>query len=305
MRHVGCDLCGADDAHILFERPQRADVLHARFVRCASCGFVYADPRADADGARRHYEGVESRGSGSLDASPSSGTWADAVHGRRAQLERLLPLLAPGRVAFLEVGFGDASALVAARELGWEPHGLEYAEWLVDAARTRLGLEHVALGDISDGRYGDESFDVIYAWHVIEHVLDIDEWLRDVRRLLRPGGLVVIGTENARSLFGWLWRLPFRVIGRTPWPATSTDHTYWFTRSDLGTLLERHGLRPLEVRAYENSALTIVRAQQLKALRNPRWTITLLLYVFTALVASAVRSLGGKLEAVAVREGPP
>jgi 2-polyprenyl-3-methyl-5-hydroxy-6-metoxy-1,4-benzoquinol methylase len=301
VRHVACDVCGADAPQLFAERPPRSDVLHARFVRCGACGFVYADPRAEPSEARRHYEAVESRGSGALDVDVASPAWQAAVADRRRHLERVGALPTP-QPRFLDIGFGDASALAAAAQLGWEPHGLEYAEWLVEAARTRLALEHVHVADVSDAPYADGTFDVVYAWHVIEHVLDIDAWLAQIRRLLRAGGVLVLGTENAGGLFGRVWRLAFRALGRTPWPPTSTDHTYWFGRDSLESVLTRNGFSSSRLRAYENTPAALLRSQRLKAMANPRWAATFLLYLATAAAARVDGRLGGKLEAIAVRD---
>lgn len=303
MRHVGCDVCGSDDPELFAERPPRWDVLHRRFVRCRACGLVYADPRAEPHEARAHYERVDSRGSGSLDASTSSDTWRKAVAARREHLDRAAAIVGDsGRQArFLELGFGDASALAAALELGWEPWGLEYAGWLVEAARERLGLDHVAVGDVADlAAEQPGAFDVVYAWHVVEHVLDVDAWLVEIRRLLRPGGALMLGTENMHGLYGRLWTMPARLVRRTPWPPTSTDHTYWFGHEHLERLLRRHGLAPASVRVYENPPAALFNATTIKAMRNPRWALAFGLYLCTAVASVPAPRLGGKLEALAL-----
>jgi SAM-dependent methyltransferase len=305
MRHVSCDVCGADDSELFAERPARWDVLHRRFVRCRRCGLIFADPRAEPDEARDHYERVESRGSGSLGEATDSSSWRRAVAARRRHLERVASLLqrASGSTRFLEIGFGDASALAAAKELGWEPHGLEYANWLIDAARERLGLEHILLGDLDDlPADEDGTFDVVYAWHVIEHVLDVRAWLDRIAALLRPGGVVLLGTESSHSLHGRLWTLPARVARRVPWPPTSTDHTYWFGAEHLDSLLRRSGLAPVELRAYENSPKDVLSIDTIRAMRNPRWAAAFALYFGTSVAAVVAPQVGGKLDALAVRE---
>ena len=302
MHHVSCDLCGADEPMILGERPLRADVLHARFVRCTRCGFVYADPRAGADEARRFYSAVHDRGSGSLEHEPGSVGWRRAVEARKVHLGRAASVLQTGvGTRFLDIGFGDGSALAAAHELGWDAHGLEFGDWLVEAARRRLPFANVQLGDAMSSGFESGTFDVIYSWHVIEHVLDVQAWLEAVTRLLRPAGVVVLGTESSEALYGRLVRLGFRALGQMPRPTTSTDHTYWFSSASLAVLLERAGMQVLEVSAYENSPLQLLRQESVRRLRNPRWAADFALY-FVSSVAAAMRpNLGGKLIALAVK----
>src|SRR5438445_7976586 len=89
VRHVACEVCGADDAHTYASRSPRRDVLHTRLVRCNRCGFTYADPRAEAGEAQSFYEGVEHRGSGSLGADVDTDAWRSAVAARRAHLRHV------------------------------------------------------------------------------------------------------------------------------------------------------------------------------------------------------------------------
>lgn len=298
MRHVTCDYCGEDRVRLFAQRPQAVTVLHAQFERCDACGFIYADPRATAGEAHEFYRATPP----SDLASASAEGWRGGVLSRRRHLDLAIVRLAKTEhIRFLEIGFGDGSALAAATELGWEAHGVEYGELMVQAARERLGLPGIRSGDIVDIAYPTAFFDVVYAWHVVEHVLDINSWLTEIARILRPGGVLVLGTENADCAYGTLWTLPFRLAGRTPWPPTSTDHTYWFSRRILEGFLRRHGFADVSVSAYENTPWSIARAQRLRTLRNPRWLYSLLLYLIAATLSQIRPRLGGKLVAVARR----
>lgn len=306
MEHVRCDVCGASDAELFGERPARADVLHTRFVRCRACAFVYADPRADATEARRFYSSVEDRDPAARTRDLESPEWRAAVASRRRHLERAAALVerTNGPVRMLDIGFGDGSALAAAHELGWEVVGVEQAEWRVEATREQQPYADVRSGDVGDLGAESGSFDVIYSWHVIEHVLDIDAWLASIASLVAADGVVVIGTESADALFGRLFRGVFRLLGRTPWPPTSTDHTYWFSAASLRVLLDRAGLQEIETIVYENVPAEIVRQESLGRLRNPRWAFHFVLYLASAVVARVRPSLGGKLIVLAVNRQP-
>jgi SAM-dependent methyltransferase len=106
-------------------------------------------------------------------------------------------LAVPEKGRMLDVGCGDGSVLKLAQELGWNAEGVDFDPQAVDAAR-RKGLS-VRLGGLAEQRYPDESFDLVPMSHVIEHVHDPLATLREVRRVLRAGGTLVITTPNAAS----------------------------------------------------------------------------------------------------------
>lgn len=301
MRHVICDVCRADTAHLFAERDARKDVLHRRFVSCANCGFIYADPRAEAFDVEQFY-GMNYQPV-SFVADLHSAGWRQRVAARRGHLEAAYAAAAtavPGNGRFLDIGMGDGSSLVAASEMGFEVHGLELDARLVQQARDCLGCEYAEYGHVETAKLPAGGFDLIYSWHTIEHVIDVDRWLRRIHELLRPGGLLVIGTESAGAIQGRIWMTAFRLVRHTAWPPTSTDHTYWFSAEALRRVLRRAGFEILESKVYENSPRDLLDGSFLQ-LSNPKHLAARLLYIFSAAVSQVVPRWGGKQVAIARR----
>jgi hypothetical protein len=123
-----------------------------------------------------------------------------------------------------------------------------------------------------------------------------------VTRLLRPGGSVVIGTESSDAIQGRIWCWAFRLLRRTPWPPTSTDHTYWFSARSLETFAERAGLVNCRVRVYENRLRDIVNTRAFARATN-RARAAMGLYWLAAALSMARPQWGGKLVLVARRPG--
>jgi 2-polyprenyl-3-methyl-5-hydroxy-6-metoxy-1,4-benzoquinol methylase len=118
--------------------------------------------------------------------------------GRRADLDfsvMYLPYLPSGRL--LEVGCGGGDMLKAMSKLGWRVEGVDFDPKAVERARAQ-GLT-VSLGTLEAQAYPDESFDAIAMIHVIEHVHEPLELLRECRRVLKPGGRLLVVTPNAGS----------------------------------------------------------------------------------------------------------
>lgn len=129
-------------------------------------------------------------------------TLAPLIHlfpGRREQVHHLVMHLAarPGGM-ILDVGCGRGHTVAALRELGWLAHGVDMDEAAVERARL-AGLD-VRKGTLHSSRYPDGAFDAVTLSHVIEHVSDTVELLREARRVVAPSGTLVVVTPNHKSL---------------------------------------------------------------------------------------------------------
>jgi len=135
-----------------------------------------------------------------------------------------------------------------------------------ERARER-GIE-VTEADVEEGLpYADGEFDTVHANQVIEHLRGTDLFMRELRRVLRPGGLAVISTNNlsswhnVASLALGMQPMPMHVsdeviLGNPLNPEQGAEHTdrgrvhlRLFTGRALAELAVHHGLSPLEVAA--------------------------------------------------------
>jgi SAM-dependent methyltransferase len=113
--------------------------------------------------------------------------------------------LAPRRGRHLDVGFGDGrflAELAATTNLechGVEPHAMRFAAF----SRQHPDLPVVKIAPGAPLPYRDEWFDSVSLLDVLEHCPDDRETLGEVRRVLRPGGMLVL-TVPARHAFSWL-----------------------------------------------------------------------------------------------------
>jgi SAM-dependent methyltransferase len=110
----------------------------------------------------------------------------------------------------LDIGCSFGFFLDAARRRGWECHGLEIAECAASYARSRFGLPVVNV-PLEEADFAPESFDVVTLWNVIEHLPDPAAVVRDIYKILKPGGVVVLTTGDVESplarLQGAKWRM--------------------------------------------------------------------------------------------------
>jgi len=97
----------------------------------------------------------------------------------------------------LDVGCSSGALLLVAKDCGYTTTGVEPA---IQAANTARGLGFdVFPGFLQDARYPDNHFDVVTLFEVIEHLLEPAKLITEIHRILKPGGLLLIGTGNADS----------------------------------------------------------------------------------------------------------
>ncbi len=145
----------------------------------------------------------------------------------------------PGGKA-LDIGCGNGQLLHKLQDLGWDCQGVEFNAKAVEICRTN-GLQ-VFHGELEAANFADDSFDLITAHHLIEHVTDPDRLLAEIARILKPGGRLWLRTPNNRSL-GRTW------FGSYWFPNETPRHLFLFSAASLNQLAKRHGLQPRMVSA--------------------------------------------------------
>ena len=120
----------------------------------------------------------------------------------RKRYEFALPLCERKEVLDAGCGAGYGSALLGS--VARSVVGIDRDEAAIAYARDRYTRDNVSfqIGDLVDLALGDDSFDVVCAFEVIEHVRDADRHLAEVARVLRPDGVYVVSTPRAERTTG-------------------------------------------------------------------------------------------------------
>lgn len=138
----------------------------------------------------------------------------------------------------LDVGCGSGHFLKVAIEMGWKAHGTEIASSAFEQL-SRLGINSFC-GKLESANYAGEFFDVVYCSEVIEHLVDPMTLLREIGRILRPGGLLYLTTPNFDSLSRRVLGSKWRVIGK--------EHICYFTPGSLARAIREAGFHRVAVR---------------------------------------------------------
>jgi 2-polyprenyl-3-methyl-5-hydroxy-6-metoxy-1,4-benzoquinol methylase len=241
---TACDLCGGRGFELF-------TLLHGAFSgrtfgiqRCKSCRLMFVSPRLTAEENLRLYSQDYFEGRG-FDWSVNYALLErTAVERRRESLGIIAKIRAvrPGNdLSVLDVGCGLGDLLIELRRAGYrDVTGVELSEHAARVAHERSGAPtHV--GELSNLDARKQSFDVINATEVLEHVRSPAAFLQNVAQLLKPGGIFVYSTGNADGLYA-------RILGRR-WPYLVPEgHLFYYTPSTLQRYYERVGLSTLDVR---------------------------------------------------------
>jgi 2-polyprenyl-3-methyl-5-hydroxy-6-metoxy-1,4-benzoquinol methylase len=154
---------------------------------------------------------------------------AAAAERRLEMIERSAPI---GSV--LDVGCGSGEALVVAQRRGWRVLGVELVE--ASAARARARGVDVFTGTLDD-LPTTESFDVVMAAHVLEHMFEPVRFLQQLADRARPAGLVAVEVPN--------WNHRHRRAQGAAWEQLRPlEHVSHFTPRTLRSTMRLAGLAP-------------------------------------------------------------
>lgn len=221
-----CEVCSSSVEIPLFEK------LDHRFVRCRDCGLERISPQPSNETLAKIY-GAHYYDAWGLHES------ADTVAGlKKRTFEYVLGKLpgpTPG-TRLLDCGAATGFLLDVARELGYDPYGLELSEFGAGEIAKKLGADHVFCGELPNATFpgvAPGELDVITMCDYIEHVRDPRQTLSLARKWLRPGGALAITTPDAGS--------PSRRVLGTGWTHYKIEHLFYFNKRNLERLLKELG----------------------------------------------------------------
>ncbi len=235
-RLIDCPLCGSGDHRQLFVKRGYT------FVRCRECRLVFANPQVD-----------EARAIDRYGSSMSAELWAEVLLSERQlepdrpKFEAIAAELEPfrGKGRLLDVGCSIGLFLDVARERGFDGIGIEFGERALLHARGELGLEVLDV-PLDQAGFEPATFDVVTVLSVLEHTNDPRSMLREVARVLKPGGALYVIVPNLESL-------ACRILHEQAATFDGRNHLVYFSLATLSDGLRREGFVPVRVSTHVSS----------------------------------------------------
>ncbi len=226
LEYINCDLCKENETTLLFTKNGY------NHVKCNSCGLIYVNPRL-----RHSKDNLDSfYGSDEGDGGLIKSLLHRAYSARRqkifcAELKKMERYRKLNRV--LDIGCSFGGFLNAAKNLGWNAKGVE-AVYDVGRYGKELHNLDIFIGTLEEAGMEPASFDVIRLNNVIEHIPLPSQFLADVNKLLRKGGLLSISTPNYDSY-------SVSICGKEWIYFDGQHHIVLFTPSTLREILDKNG----------------------------------------------------------------
>lgn len=205
-----CHLCGSVNHRFLFHQTDLFHGLPGKFSvwECQDCGLVFLNPRPTLDELMDFYPDSYVAYTKPL-AQEKKLRQADRAYGLFKRLRYVKKFMTSGRI--LDVGCATGAFLTEIHKLEpvqWELYGLEPNASAADIAKQNTFID-ISNTYLEDARYPADFFDVVTLWDVLEHVHDPTATLEEVRRILKPHGIVVFSIPNLDSwdatLFKQYW----------------------------------------------------------------------------------------------------
>ena len=222
-----CKLCGSPGAHHQFNLTEKLGVF-----ACKKCQVLFMEPQlSDEEITLLYSEGYyKSWGiSGTSENEVSKQMKIDTFLLRLKEIQKHVK---KGKV--LDIGCATGFFLEAAKNLGYEPFGIELSEYSSTLAKNKFGASAIFHGKLEDCDFKAETFDVITMFDLIEHVRVPSETLAHAARLLKPGGIIMITTPDNKSVSN-------KLMGKK-WTHYKKEHFYYFDQHSLNYIAEKNHL---------------------------------------------------------------
>lgn len=236
-----CTVCGSKKTKILFPAdidPQKVSFTYVktpysgktfRALRCLNCTHVFCSPLPK--NLYKNYEDVVDE------------QYLRYVKSIELSSQVILPIIknyiSSGKV--LDVGCATGEFLSVARKFGYDVEGLELSRWSSSIA-SKKGIKIFRERLNSLAKKFSDRYEVITLFGVIEHFENPLEEMSYIKKLLKPGGLLVIWTGDVNSL-------PSKILGKSWW-YWQGQHIQYFTEKSLNLLSKKFGIRHISTRTY-------------------------------------------------------
>jgi len=239
-------------------------------IKCLKCDFMFLHPKPSQDLLKKLYNNSEyftkdCSGGGEV-------AYEDSFKQNKKRYQEIISRLKKYKKGglLLEVGCAGGHFLELAKDFGYKVEGIEISSNIAELAKEKLGL-NIIVGTIEDIKLPSQKYDIVYLGDVLEHIYNLDSFLKEIFRILKPFGLLYIdlpGTYNYTLLgiityplvmlkYIFKWELPFSKKyfllkqHRKKYSDNCPYHLYEFTPKSVENLLIKYNFLPIEIISFD------------------------------------------------------
>ncbi|OHA68775.1 MAG: hypothetical protein A3D59_01175 [Candidatus Wildermuthbacteria bacterium RIFCSPHIGHO2_02_FULL_47_17] len=213
----------------IFSARRLPDRIHGTIVKCSRCGLV------------RTYEVIDDSQLSKLYVN-SRFTYKNLTNNLRTSYGIILQEAVKyfgRRNSFLEIGCGNGFMLEEALKIGFgKVSGIEPSRDAISRADKRI-RSFIKQDILHQGVFPKNSFDMIAAFQVFDHIPNPNHFLKICLTLLRPKGILVLMNHDVESLSA-------RVLGERS-PIIDIEHTYLYSQKTIGKILRKNDYKVAKI----------------------------------------------------------
>jgi len=250
-----CNLCGSENLAFV-------DIVHDynrwyswdfKLYKCKDCGLMFLNPQPDSEEIMEYYTSDYyqkiGEGSGIQKVLRNLIFFVQKIYVKNPKIFKMMFFFSPyvrgikiiPNGKYLDVGCGNGAFLYTMQKINpsWEYQGIEPGEFdQEDMNKHNLNVIKWSLESI---HYPDDYFDNITLNHVFEHVSDPSETIKELRRILKPGWILIIAVPNSNSLTYKLFGKYFRHID-------APRHLFHYSDKTLKKYAQKANLKYIKTR---------------------------------------------------------
>lgn len=255
-----CENCGSKQFEVLFTGNDKLLGVPGEFdvIECQNCGLYQISPKLNTQEIEKYYPEDYICYLEAIEDERNPFVRFNRFLGQRKRCRQVMRR-SKKTGKFLDVGCATGIFLNEMQKRGWDCKGIEPDQKSVDYAQERFGLD-VFCGVVEDANLPANTFDVVTLWDVLEHVYDLNTTISEIKRLLKPGGMIIAILPNAdafeRHWFGahWVgWEVPRHYRTFNPTTITHLLSTHGLEEIDIFSFTGRHGAFMLSMQFWMNS----------------------------------------------------
>ena len=216
---------------------------HISRTKCLDCELIFANPMAESKELEEYYKNY-------TNSDKYEGFDIENLHlklfNKISNYDKIMIFKKAKYMSycdqignFLDVGCGLGLGLSYAENLGYKLYATELDKNAIKFVRNNFNVD-IFEGLLDEANYESNFFDFIHVSHVIEHVSDLNLFLNELRRILKPNGFLSIGTPDISSKLYRIHRVVRHLQLKVPDIIDGVEHTFLFSKNTLRKVCEDH-----------------------------------------------------------------